>query len=129
MDKKNMHQRTGKVIFAKDGRGGYTPKISIPITWLRDMGITDFERGIDLQYDEKNKMFFVLKEGRRKDINLMWDFEEDTEKLILRKKYDDGKSKLHHKYLKSKNLKIKGYKILKNFKKFWKGIDTYVKIC
>ena len=42
-----MYQRTGKVIFAKDGRGGYTPKLSIPISWLRDMGITDAERGIE----------------------------------------------------------------------------------
>lgn len=106
---KNMYQRTGKVIFAKDGRGGYTPKISIPISWLRDMGITDTERGIELQYDEKNKVFYALKEGRRQDINLMWDCKEDTKQLILKKKYEDGKCNLHRKYLKSKNFKIKGY--------------------
>ena len=112
MKKENdMYSRTGKVIFAKDGKGGYTPKISIPITWLRDMGITDIERGIELQYDEKNKVFYAIKEGKRKELNLMWETEEKDNKtvLVLRKKYEDGKKNLHRKYLKSKNLTIKGY--------------------
>jgi len=61
-DNKNMYQRTGKVIFAKDGRGGYTPKISIPISWLRDMGISDIERGIELQYDEEKQEIIIRKQ-------------------------------------------------------------------
>ena len=104
-----MYSRTGKVIFAKDGKGGYTPKISIPITWLRDMGITDTERGIELQYDEKSKGFYVIKEGKRKDVNLVYEYDKKNKLTILRKKYDDGRKKLHRKYLKKKNFTIKGY--------------------
>ena len=104
-----MYQRTGKVIFAKDGRGGYTPKLSIPISWLRDMGITDAERGIELQYDEKSKVFYVIKEGKRKDVNLIGSFDEEKKQFTLKKKYDDEKQDLYRKYLKSKNIIIKGY--------------------
>lgn len=106
---KSMYQRTGKVIFAKDGRGGYTPKLSIPISWLRDMGITDTERGIELQYDEKNKIFYVIKEGKRKDLNLIGSFDEKNKQFTVKKKYEDGKENLHRKYLKSKKITIKGY--------------------
>ncbi len=109
---KNMYQRTGKVIFAKDGKGGYTPKISIPISWLRDMGITDAERGIELQYDEKSKGFYVIKEGKRKDVNLAYKYDKKNKAMIIGKKYDDGKHDLHRKYLKSKHWRIKGYKTL-----------------
>lgn len=59
--KKDMYKRIGKVIFAKDGRGGVTPKVSIPISWLRDMGITDIDREIDLKYDEEKKEFIIQK--------------------------------------------------------------------
>ncbi len=109
---KDMNRRTLKVIFAKDGKGNVTPKISLPISWLRDMGITDIERGIDLEYDEKNKVFFAVKEGVRKDVNLTYNYDEENKVMILKKKYESEKTEKYIQRRKEwkKSIKIKGYK-------------------
>lgn len=110
-----MNKRTLKVIFAKDGKGNVTPKISIPITWLRDMGITDIERGLDLEYDEENKIFYAVKEGHRKNINLTTQYDKEHNALILKKKYEDERTQKYMKRIAEwkKGIKIKGYKIIK----------------
>lgn len=59
--KKDLNMRITKVMFNSDGKGGVTPKISIPISWLRDMGIDTEEREIKLSYDEKTKSFTAIK--------------------------------------------------------------------
>ena len=59
--KKDANMRIIKVMFSSDGRGGVTPKISIPISWLRDMGVTPDDREIKLLYDEKEKSFKAKK--------------------------------------------------------------------
>lgn len=59
--KKDTNMRIIKVMFNNDGRGGTTPKISVPISWLRDMGVTPEDREIKLSYDEKAKTFNVVK--------------------------------------------------------------------
>ena len=44
-----------KVIFNKSGgtagSGGVTNRITIPTTWVREMGITDEDRGVILEFD------------------------------------------------------------------------------
>lgn len=59
--KKDTNMRVINVMFNNDGKGNVTPKISLPITWLRDMGVTPEERQIKVIYDEKTKSFKAEK--------------------------------------------------------------------
>lgn len=57
-----MEGRKLKVIFAKSGSGSITPKTSLPITDLRDMGVIPEDREFYYHYDEKNKVMILSKE-------------------------------------------------------------------
>ena len=56
-----MEERTLKVNFNKSGSGSYTPRIALPITDLRDMGITPEDRQIKYYYDKKKKRIIIEK--------------------------------------------------------------------
>lgn len=47
------------VTFSKSGSGSRTPKISLPITWLRDMGINPENREIKIEYNELSKEIII----------------------------------------------------------------------
>jgi len=49
MEKELKHKVVG---FKKSGSGSYTPVVTIPITWLREMGI-----------DKENRSIVVYKDG------------------------------------------------------------------
>lgn len=57
-----MEERNLKVNFNKSGRGSYTPRLSLPITDLRDMEITPEDRQVKYYYHEKNKIMIISKE-------------------------------------------------------------------
>ena len=57
-----MDKRKLKVIFGKDGRGATNTKVTLPITWLRNMGITQDERDVSVEYDEENEQIIIKKE-------------------------------------------------------------------
>lgn len=44
-----MEKRQLKIIFTKSGAGNITPKLSVPIVWLRELGITPEEPHITLE--------------------------------------------------------------------------------
>lgn len=50
-----MEKRTGRVIIQAPGgtaaKGSYTYKLSIPSSWIKEMGITGDEREVDLSFD------------------------------------------------------------------------------
>ena len=50
-----MEKRTGRVIVQTPGgtaaKGSYTYKLSIPSSWIKEMGITGDEREVDLSFD------------------------------------------------------------------------------
>lgn len=50
-----MQEKIAKVIFNKSGgtagSGGVTNRITIPTTWVREMGITDEDREVILKFD------------------------------------------------------------------------------
>lgn len=50
-----MQEKIAKVIFNKSGgtagSGGITNRITIPTTWVREMGVTDEDRGVILEFD------------------------------------------------------------------------------
>ena len=57
-----MEKRVLKVIFGKDGRGATNTKLTLPITWLREMGITQDERDVSVEYDKENEQITIKKE-------------------------------------------------------------------
>ncbi len=56
-----MEERKLKVNFNKSGRGSYTPRLSLPIIDLRDMGITPEDRQVKYCYDNKKKQIIIKK--------------------------------------------------------------------
>lgn len=56
-----MEERKLKVIFGNDGRGGVNTKVSLPITWLRKMGVVPEDRDVIVQYDEENNRIIISK--------------------------------------------------------------------
>lgn len=56
-----MEARTLKVMFNKDGRGVIGTKMSLPITHFRDMGVTEEDREVEYEYDEKKKIMIIRK--------------------------------------------------------------------
>lgn len=52
-----MKRKKAKVIFNKSGgtasKGGITNRITIPTTWIREMGITEEERNVIIEFDGK----------------------------------------------------------------------------
>ncbi len=56
-----MEERKLKVIFGKDGRGSTNTKITLPISWLKSMGISPEDREVNLKYDEKDKKIIIEK--------------------------------------------------------------------
>lgn len=56
-----MESRKLKVSFNKSGRGTYTPKLALPISCIKDMGITKEDRDIELLYDNEKKQIILKK--------------------------------------------------------------------
>ena len=52
---KLMEVRDAKVIFNKSGgtssQGGYTTRVTIPISWIKQMGISPDDREITISFD------------------------------------------------------------------------------
>lgn len=50
-----MKEKTAKIIFNKSGgtagSGGITNRLTIPTTWVKEMGITDKEREVNISFD------------------------------------------------------------------------------
>jgi len=56
-----MEERKLNVSFAKSGNGYLTSRIVIPITDLRDMGVTEKDREIIYYYDKENEQIIIKK--------------------------------------------------------------------
>lgn len=50
-----MQKKIAKVIFNRSGgtagKGGITNRITIPTTWVREMGITEEQREVNISFD------------------------------------------------------------------------------
>lgn len=57
-----MEERKLNVSFAKTGNGYLTSRIVIPITDLRDMGITPEDRSIKYIYNKEIKQIIIEKD-------------------------------------------------------------------
>lgn len=56
-----MEERKLRVIFSKDGRGATNTKITLPVKWVRNMGVNPEQREVVLQYDEENEQIIIKK--------------------------------------------------------------------
>ena len=57
-----MEERKLKVIFGKDGRGATNTKITLPVTWLKEMGISQDKREVIMEYDKEKEIITIKKE-------------------------------------------------------------------
>lgn len=49
-----------KIMFNNDGKGNYTNKISLPKTWVAQMGVTSEEREVIVKFED-NKIIIEKK--------------------------------------------------------------------
>ena len=56
-----MEERILNVSYSKSGSGSITSRLSIPITDLRDMGVTPEERKVIYFYDKENQQMVIRK--------------------------------------------------------------------
>ncbi len=58
-----MDERNLNIIWTKAGTGSLTTKLSIPISWCYDMGLSKEERKIKAIYNEEKKEIIIKKEN------------------------------------------------------------------
>lgn len=56
-----MEKREAKILWSKSGRGSDTTRITLPVSWIRKMGITTDLREVELFFDEDTKKIFIQK--------------------------------------------------------------------
>lgn len=56
-----MEERVLKVLWNKSGSGSISPRILIPIRWLRDMGVDENSKELKAVYNEKTKKIEIEK--------------------------------------------------------------------
>ncbi|MGO1042235.1 AbrB/MazE/SpoVT family DNA-binding domain-containing protein [Clostridioides difficile] len=54
-------KRKLNIIYNKSGRGNITNRITLPFTWVRDMGITQDDRTVLVEYNEHNQTITIKK--------------------------------------------------------------------
>lgn len=59
----SLLKRILKITFNKGGSGSLSPRIAIPMTYLKDMGITPDEREVILEYDNINQKIIITKKS------------------------------------------------------------------
>jgi hypothetical protein len=56
-----MEEIVKKVAFSKSGTGHITPKVSIPIEWIREIGITEEDKEIVIKFVPETKEIILKK--------------------------------------------------------------------
>lgn len=59
-----MEVRKLKIIFNKSGDGYLSGKLSIPMTWLKDMNLTPEDREVEVEYNQETKSFITRKANK-----------------------------------------------------------------
>ena len=86
--------RQAKVLFAKSGgtagKGGTTNRITLPTSWIKELGITEEERQVDIILDtEAGRIIIEKKASSGKDgvVDRMKNFMEAANEVVT----DEGK--------------------------------------
>ena len=51
-----MEERKLNIIFNKSGSGSINTKVSLPVTWIKQMGITKDNREVIAEFDEEKSI-------------------------------------------------------------------------
>lgn len=66
MENEDVEIRTTKILFAKNGNGYTTTRITLPVPWVKEMGFNNADRTATLKFDGKkiiiNKEDFKMEE-------------------------------------------------------------------
>lgn len=57
-----MEGRILKVISNKSGSGYITPKLNIPMSWIKDMGVSKEDREVIATYNEETQEIIIKKQ-------------------------------------------------------------------
>lgn len=64
-----MDKRKAKTLWVKSGTGSDTVRLTIPVSWIRDMGVNKEERSVILEYDREDKKIIIKKHENFEDKN------------------------------------------------------------
>ncbi len=56
-----MEERILKVLWNKSGSGSISPRISLPMSWIKDMGLSQEKREVNIKYDKEKKQIIIEK--------------------------------------------------------------------
>lgn len=56
-----MEKRKLRILFGKSGSGSVSPRISLPMSWIKDMGLSQENREVNVKYDEAKKQIIIEK--------------------------------------------------------------------
>ena len=48
-----MEKRKANVMFNKNGRGFTTTRITLPVPWIKDMGLNETDKAVRLEYEDE----------------------------------------------------------------------------
>ena len=57
-----MEERKLNIIFNKSGSGSINTKVSLPVTWIKQMGITKDNREVNAKFDEEKQEIVIKKQ-------------------------------------------------------------------
>ena len=58
-----MEVRNMKISFGKSGSGSISPRVSLPLSWLKRVGITPEDREVEIILDEENQTIIIKKQS------------------------------------------------------------------
>lgn len=47
-----MEKRKANILFNKNGKGFLTTRITLPVPWVKDMGLSQDDREVVIEYDD-----------------------------------------------------------------------------
>lgn len=48
-----MKKRKANIMFNKNGNGNLTTRISLPVPWIKDMGLSEANREVVIEYEDE----------------------------------------------------------------------------
>lgn len=56
-----MEKRAAKILWSKSGKGSDTTRVTLPVSWVRQMGLSYEERELDISFDEETGTITIQK--------------------------------------------------------------------
>lgn len=79
-----MEVRKLKIMFQKSGSGSVNTRIAIPLSWVREIGVNEKEREVEVSFDGENIIIHKLNCNRFYDGSIV--SKENLRKILI----DDG---------------------------------------